>query len=233
MFNARTWHRLCISAYCIFPATITGWLLPDDSPFLIPVLLVIGWGILVAILGAAQGVLLAFGRLRMGCPHCNAESPVTGGDRNGMWLDCPKCGELQLRMGRFGRLLAEEPEETEVDPRESGSPFLIPKRHPIAFAIVMLPVAGGIIAASVIHEFNFFYLIIPGFWCFGVSCFTLEAIFSGRYGSHTRDRHPIRFWCNIAIWSMFYLFAAYFPIGYANQEREKEAGKIVPNSKER
>lgn len=221
MFNARTWHRLCISAYPMFPAILAGWFLPDGSPFMIAVFAVIGWGMLIALLGAFQGILFALGKLRMGCPDCNSASIITGGNQDGMWLDCPRCREMKLGMGRLGKLREDEPvEETMV---ESGSPFLVPKRHPVAFALTILPVAASIIAASVIHEFSFFYLIIPGFWCFGVSCFTLEAVFSGRYGSHTRSRQPIRFWGNIAIWSMFYVFAAYFPIGFAKQESAKEA----------
>ena len=223
MFNARTWHRLCISAYSIFPAILTGWFLPDDSLFLIPVAVVIGWGMLVALLGAIQGILFAFGRLRMGCPDCNAASPVTSGDEDGMWLDCPKCGELQIRIGRFGKLVAAPPEPVEEVQVESGSPLRAPMRHPVAFAIMFAPVVASIIAASVIHQFNLFYLIIPGFWCYGVGGFILEAIFSGRYGRHSRSGQPIRFWGNIAIWSMFYVFAAYFPIGFAKQERAKEA----------
>ena len=222
MFNARTWHRLCISAYSIFPAILTAWFLPDDSPFLIPVAIVIGWGMLVALLGAIQGILFACGRLRMGCPNCNAASPVTGGNQDGMWLDCPKCGELALRLGRLGKLVAEEPVTVEDVHEEQGSPLRLPKRHPVAFALMIAPVVISIIAASVIHRFSFFYLIIPGFWCYGVSCFTLEAIFSGTYGRYTRSRQPIRFWGNILIWSLFYLFAAYFPIGYAKQESARE-----------
>ncbi len=226
MFNARTWHRFCISAYLGFPAFLAAIFLPEGSPLIWLVIPVIGWTILVAVLGAFQGILFALGRLSMGCPECNAKSPVTGGDQYGMWLDCPKCGEMQLRIGRFGKIVASETDEpVEEIYEESGSPLRLPKRHPVAFAIVIAPVVVSIIAASVIHEFSFFYLLIPGFWCFGVSCFTLEAVFSGKYGRYSRSRQPIRFWGNIAIWSMFYLLAAYFPIGFAKQESAKETEK--------
>ncbi|MCX6875636.1 MAG: hypothetical protein NTW21_17785 [Verrucomicrobia bacterium] len=36
MLNARTWHRLCISAYVMFPAIVIAWVLPKDSPFAWP-----------------------------------------------------------------------------------------------------------------------------------------------------------------------------------------------------
>lgn len=231
MFNARTWHWLCISAYPAAPAVLLGWVLPGDSPFLIWVILVFAWGMLIAVLGALQGVLFAFGRLRMGCPDCNSKCLVTGGARDGMWLDCPKCGEVQFRVDRLGRLHAdkavEEAEELEVN---SESPLRAPLRHPIASAVIFLPVVGSIIAASVIHRFSFFYLLIPGFWCYGVGGFILDGIFSGRYGNHSRSRAPIRFWGNIAIWAFFYLFAAFFPIGFALQESGREKEKIQPVS---
>ena len=91
---------------------------------------------------------------------------------------------------------------------------------------MFLPVVLSIAAATMIHRFSFFYLLIPGFWCYCVGCFILDGVFSGRYGNRSRANAPIRFWGNIAIWSLFYIFAAYFPIGFAKQESAKEADEI-------
>ena len=115
MLNARTWHRLCISAYVIFPATIFAWLLPNDSPFIWPAIVAIVWGFLVAGLGAAQGIMLACGKLHLGCPLCDARSFVSGGDRDGMYLECPHCGELRLKIGRLVGLRAIRPGSVDDD----------------------------------------------------------------------------------------------------------------------
>lgn len=104
MLNARTWHRLCISAYILFPSVIAKCELPDNSPFTCLALAGIIWGIIVGFFGAFLGILLALGRLSMGCPICETKSLVTGGDRNGMYLDCPQCGELQMKIGHLSKL---------------------------------------------------------------------------------------------------------------------------------
>lgn len=229
MLNARTWHRLCVSAYVIFPAGIIGWMLPDDSFLIWPVTVAIIWGGLVAAFGAIQGIMLACGRLYWRCPRCDAKSSVAGGDSNGMYLDCPECGKLRLKLGHLFGLKAikcgsHEDELADYHPN-SRSLLLAPKRHFIPFIIIFLPVVASVIAATVIHQFNFFYLIIPGFWCFGVGGFILDGVFGGtmsdNHGTALRDKSPFRFWGKIGIWSLFYLLAAGFPIGYALQESAK------------
>ncbi len=229
MINARTWHRLCLSAYLIFPAVVIAWSLPKDSPFIWPAALVVLWGFVVAGLGAIQGIMLAFGKLHLGCPLCDARSLVSGGGRDGVVLECPHCGALRLRIGRPGALRAIRPGSVDDDlaecPASPGSPLLAPKRHLVPFLIIYIPVVASVVAASVIHRFSAFYLLIPGFWCYGVGGFILDGIFSGRFsdsgGTVGRRRSPIRFWGRIGIWSLFYLFAMAFPIGYAIQERHK------------
>lgn len=238
MLNARTWHRLCLSAYLMFPAVVVAWSLPKDSPFLWPAALVVLWGFLVAGLGAVQGILLACGKLHLGCPHCDARSLVSGGGRDGVVLECPHCGTLRMRIGRPGPLRAIRPGSVDDDlaecPVSPGSPLLAPKRHLVPFLIIYTPVVASVVAASVIHRFSAFYILIPGFWCYGVGGFILEGIFSGRMsdneGTVQRDRSPIRFWGRIGIWALFYLFATAFPIGYAIQERDKEK---VPSEQDR
>ncbi len=230
MLNARTWHRLCISAYVMFPAIITTWLLPNDSPFVWPATAAVVWGVLVAALGAVQGLMLVCGKLHLGCPLCNARSVVVGGDRGGIYLECPHCGELRLKIGRLGALRAIRPGSVDDDladcPATPGSPLLAPKRHLVSFVIIFLPVVASVFAATVIHKFSIFYILIPGFWCYAVGGFILDGIFSGCLsdsgGTTTRGRTPIRFWGIIGIWSLFYIFAAVFPIGYAIQESNKQ-----------
>ena len=230
MLNARTWHRLCVSAYIIFPAVIIGWMLPENSVFVWPVAVAIGWGILVAVFGAIQGIMVARGRFYLGCPRCNARSHVSGGGRDGLYLNCPDCGELRLKLGSlFGLKViqcgSEQDDLADYHPA-AHSPLLAPKQHLIPFLIIFLPVVGSVIAASVIHEFSFFYLLIPGFWCYAVGGFILDGIFGGsmsdNHGTALRSKAPFRFWGKIGIWSLFYLFAAAFPIGYACQESARD-----------
>jgi hypothetical protein len=111
-----------------------------------------------------------------------------------------------------------------------GSLLLAPKRHLVPFIIIFLPVVASVVAASMIHEFSFFYILIPGFWCYGVGGFILDGLFAGRisdnHGTAVRGGSPFRFWGKIGIWSLFYLFTAAYPIGFALQESAKQK----PNS---
>lgn len=208
-------------------------MLPEDSPFIWPAIAAIIWGLVVGVLGAIQGIMMACGKLHMGCPICDARSFVQGGNRDGVYFDCPHCGELRIKAGRlFGmqvtRTGTEDDDLADYRP-DNASPLLAPKRHPVPFAIIFLPVVASIVVASVIHEFSFFYLLIPGFWCHAVGGFILDGIFSGsmsdNHGTALRARMPIRFWGKIAIWSLAYIFATVFPIGYALQERGKATGQ--------
>lgn len=230
MLNARTWHRLCVSAYAVFPAIIAAWLLPKDSPLSWVPAVAIVWGILVGGFGAVQGIMLACGKLHLGCSICDARSFVSGGDRDGMYLECPHCGGLRLKTGSLFGLRAVRRGSAEDDiaecPASPGAPLLAPKRHPVPFLILYIPVVASVVAASVIHEFSFFYILIPGFWCYAVGGFILDGIFSGsvsdNHGTAARRGSPVRFWGKIAIWSVFYLLAAAFPVGFAIQEKHKQ-----------
>ena len=189
--------------------------------------------VILGLCGAYLGIMLARGKLYLGCPTCDAKSFVSAGHRGVMTLDCPHCGEIRLKLGSLSKLQAttakEEREERNYCKPISKSPFHAPLQFRIPFLIVFSPVVASIIAASVIHQFSFFYLVIPGFWCYFVAGFTLEAIYAGyissRHGNITRKKSPIRFWGMIGLWSAFYLFAAAFPIGYARQESRKEKAK--------
>ena len=96
---------------------------------------------------------------------------------------------------------------------------------------MFLPVVASIVAAAVIHEFSFFYIIIPGFWCYAVAGFCIHDIETGsvtdNYGTVTRSGSPFRFWTKVGVWLLFYLFAMCFPIGYAMQERDRAGNAKV------
>lgn len=230
IFNARTWHWFCVSAYLIFPAILCAWFLSDGSLFLWPVILVILWGVLVAILGAIQGIMFACGKLYYGCPKCDGKSFVSGWNRDGIYLDCPNCGELRFKLGSLLGLrtikIGSDEDETAEFYENTGSFLSAAKRHFIPFCVIFFPVVASVVIASVIHRFQFFYILIPGFWCYAVGGFILDGIYSGRasdnHGTAVRSKSPIRFWGKITIWSLAYLFAAASPIGVALQESEKD-----------
>ena len=234
MLNARTWHRLCLSAFVLFAVAFISQFFPHHSFFAwLSAIAIIGCFI-AGICGAILGILLVRGKLSMGCPSCKAKSFVSGGNREPILLDCPNCGEMRLNLGRIGPLQtttakSEIDEWTKCKPT-CKSPLHAPLLYRVPFAILFLPVVGSIVAASVIHQFSFFYLLIPGFWCYAVAGFMLEAIYAGYYntrqGRIVRRKAPIRFWGVIGLWALFYLFATAFPIGYAKQESRKEKAQI-------
>lgn len=122
---------------------------------------------------------------------------------------------------------------------DGNSLLSVPMGHPIPFLIIIFPAIASIIAASVIHEFQLFYLLVPGFWCYAVAASCLHDVYSGtmRFRSLgnartiSRFNAPMQFWGTICIWALFYLFAAAFPIGYALQERSKHSSGqgVAPN----
>jgi hypothetical protein len=232
--NARTWNAFCVSAYLMFPAIVGVWFLRDDSLLIWPLLLVILWGVLVAILGAIQGVLLSCGKLHYGCPVCNEKSLVTGGGRDGIYIDCPKCGELRLRLGRLSGLKIIRPGTDEDDMADfyenPGSPLTAAKRYPVAFCIIFSPVVFSIIFALLIHEFSFSFILIL-LISYALGGVLLDAIYSGKmsdnHGTAHRKRNPIRFWGKVGIWSFAYLFVTAFPIGFALQESKKERESLM------
>ncbi|QQL44559.1 hypothetical protein [Sulfuriroseicoccus oceanibius] len=228
MVNIQTWHRICLSAYLIFPSILAVWMLPKDSPWQLAAIIGIGWGLFIAVTGAVIGVIFTFGKLRFGCPRCHAPSLATGGGRT-MGLQCPRCGILELQPGRLSGLYVQpkkRPSQLAEKLRLAPiSPLLAPMRHWFAFSIIFSPVVASVIAASVIHRFSFIYLLIPGFWCYAVGGFIIAAIASGQIsdnqGTATRTQSPLRFWSKVGLWSLFYLFAAASPIGIALQESAK------------
>ena len=194
IFNARTWHWLCVSAYLMFPAILCAGTLPEDSPFLWPVILVIFWGLLVAVLGAIQGIMLACGKLHYGCPSCNEKSFVSGAGRDGVYLDCPKCGELRFKLGSLFGMRTIKIDSDEDDLAHPylypGSPLTTPKRHLIPFLVIFLPVVASVVIASVIYKFIFSGILVLCF-CYFVGGFLIEGIYSGRISDNHRSESVV------------------------------------------
>lgn len=211
----------------MFPAIACAMMLPNDSPLMWLSIAAIAWCCLVAVFGAILGIFLAAGKLQLGCPSCSANSHVAGGHGDGMFLECPKCGWLRVQVGQLGRLRVARIESEDDDLADWQPDSVSPLRHRLAFALLYLPVVLSIAAATILHEFLWFYLLIPGFWCYAAGGFLLNAIFSGQmrdnHGSTLRSRSPFSFWSKFAVWLLFYVFAASFPLGFALQERSKES----------
>ena len=111
--------------------------------------------------------------------------------------------------------------------------FGILRSHPWWFVLIFAPVMGSITAASVIYKMSLFYILIPGVWCFAIGCYLIDGVVKGNitdnHGTAVRAEAPLRFWLKIGIWSLAYIFAACFPVGYALQERHRaEAEAAVP-----
>ena len=91
----RLWHILGKFFAPILFAAVTAGILFDRTPGLARV-----WSVAVALLvvlgvtGAAMGVLMALGRLRMRCPFCGTSGPAGANKQDGMWMTCERCGYI-------------------------------------------------------------------------------------------------------------------------------------------
>jgi len=239
ILNVRTWHRLVLASVLIFALSFVCWFLPEGTIKETVILFGTGFTMFTAALGVVMAVLLVIGRLKMGCPQCDRASKASFGGDNTLCLECPECGELFVSFGRMGPLKilgADSADEAEDDPGEweenqkdaTGFKRLMmtPRRHPVACTLIYAPVVASVVAASIIHEFSIIYVIVPGFWCYAIGAMLVEAIQRGRIaddqGSAVRSKQPIRFWLKASIWIFGYLFATWFPIGFALQESGKE-----------
>lgn len=239
--NVRTWHRLVLTAGLVFALSFLCWFMPEGTMKETVIMIGSGFTIFVATLGAVMGLLLILGRLKMGCPQCDSASKASFGGGNMLCLECPECGELSVSFGRMGplKIYGEDSVEEDDDPGEweenqkdaTGFKRLMmtPRRHPVACTLIYAPVVASVVAASIIHEFTFMYLIVPGFWCYAIGAMLVEAIKRGRIadnqGSAVLSKQPVRFWMKASIWIFGYLFATWFPIGFAIQESGKEEVK--------
>lgn len=217
-----------LSAVAMFPAVIVSSQLPQGSPWELPLGLVIVWGIGVAIFGAVLGAKMTFGKLHFGCPTCSTKSLAYPLYRNRMAIDCPHCGSFHIGLlGVKPITTADSGEEDEDHHYEGYALLTYPKTYPALSALVLSPAAASLAITAIIHKFSFFYLLIPGVWCYGVGGFiviSLKSRLIRKNGGWIRaSKSPFQFWGTVIIWSIFYLLATYFPIGYAIQEAAKES----------
>ena len=106
-------------------------------------------------------------------------------------------------------------------PQETKVFLSTPKRHPLVFAAVYIPVVCSVLISSAIYRFTFAYCL-PLLWCFFVSLFLIDGVKKGQltdnHGTAIRHRTPFRFWSKVGIWSAFYMFAIVWCFGFAMLE---------------
>ena len=103
LFRLKTWNRIAMLAIPGFIAFPVAWTLDSDSPYLYLIGPLMMGTILIALIGALQGIMMVFGKLEFGCPVCESTAKVTQGGKKYIILDCPKCGELEVSTG-FSRM---------------------------------------------------------------------------------------------------------------------------------
>jgi hypothetical protein len=226
MIPFRLWYYLGRCALLLFVGFLAPLFFPEN-----PVAIGIGLGalailIFTGIFGAYLGLKLCRGPLLMRCPFCGGAGQVGFSKVIGMHLDCPRCGSVRGH-GFLKAQLAHGPlthsEQEEEEARPGGLPLrdLVRTSPWPVVAILVIP-AASVVAASLIHRFSWFYLLIPGLGCLLVGTMQWQSLQTGVIEDNTgrvmRRHHPFRFWCKFAIWTVAYLFAASFPLFYALQE---------------
>ena len=161
----------------------------------------------------------------MKCPVCSEACLVLGADKSGLCIDCQKCGELTIKLGSITgiKIIDKTSITAKVHRRESKYKFIItPLIHPISFCLLYIPVVISIVYASYIHKFSYFFILVPGFWCYFTVVLLIDSFFKGiiedNQGIAIRQESPILYWLKMLIWFLLYVFASTFPILFAIQE---------------
>ncbi len=66
--------------------------------------------IILCVIGVGMGFFLAAGKLKMKCPFCDKYGLIGGNRKEGLWMECDKCGFIH-GTGTFGLKLKSEPVE--------------------------------------------------------------------------------------------------------------------------
>jgi predicted RNA-binding Zn-ribbon protein involved in translation (DUF1610 family) len=103
LFQFKTWNRLVMLSIPGFVAFPVAWMFEPNSPYLYLLTPLMFITIILALIGALQGIMMAFGKLDFGCPICESTAKVTQGGKKYIYLDCPKCGEIEVSTG-LGRM---------------------------------------------------------------------------------------------------------------------------------
>jgi len=110
-------------------------------------------------------------------------------------------------------------------PDETKAFFSVAKRHPVFFALLYFPAIISVVAACMIYR-PYPGFLFPLAWCFLVGSFLIKGITDGQltdnHGTAFRLKTPIRFWIKVTIWSVAYIFAMVWAIGFAVQEKNKK-----------
>lgn len=239
--NIRTYHKLCMSGMIGFVLMILGMVGRGHAVVTLLQSLALLWVICMGVMGAITAILLMKGKLRLGCPRCERMCKVNHAGYQVLEMNCEKCGRLVVLFKMLGLevLDRDETRKRQVEERKlrrkSGKKVRlleIPIRYPKAFAAMFLPVVLSIIIGSIIYQFMFFYLIIPGVWCYIIASVLIQAVAMGeidwKTGTMYRSQKPIRFWLSLLIWMPFYVMSAYMPIGMGLQESGKSLQDYLP-----
>ncbi len=89
----RLWFYLAkVGGFILFATIFATFSAPSDSLLGRVRFIAICALVLLCLIGAFMGILMAFGRLRMLCPFCGKSGPAGGNKREGMWMECASCG---------------------------------------------------------------------------------------------------------------------------------------------
>jgi len=54
-----------------------------------------GLFVFFGIIGMILGIMYGTGHLRMRCPFCKESGPLESSKREGIWMECPRCGIIR------------------------------------------------------------------------------------------------------------------------------------------
>lgn len=182
---------------------------------------------LALVAGLWFGIQIQRRRLVLHCPFCARTGVADLNRSEGLTMACPACGEIA-----GGGLLGWTP-VSEKDRPGAARRVVAPVRKmqfhsPWFWGLFGVSVVSAV-AGSVIHEFGFLTVFGP-LWCFVVGSLLIQSVQTGclddNVGPTFRARQPVKFWLRTTIWFLGYCFAAFMPIGYALQERDKAQSKV-------
>ncbi len=98
----------------MFAIVFATFFAPQDSALGHARAVAMGILILLCLVGAVMGIIMAFGKLRMLCPFCGKSGRVGGSKQDGMWMECATCGFVHSS-GPLGLKIVREEIEKDGD----------------------------------------------------------------------------------------------------------------------
>ena len=115
----RLWFYLAkVGGFILFAIIIATFFAPRDSALGQAGVVAMGVLILLGLVGAVMGIMMAFGKLRMLCPFCGKSG---GSKQQGMWMACETCGFIHSS-GPLGLKIVRERLATSTPQFESFPP---------------------------------------------------------------------------------------------------------------